>query len=60
MEAGRQLGLKSHFVLTVDDVVVQLVPVSGCSFEEEVFQLLCSTMRHYVRSVVSGVPVCYV
>ena len=61
MEAGCQLGLKSHFVLTVDDVVVQLVPACGCSDEEEVFQLLCSTMRYYVRSVVAtGVPICYV
>ena len=60
MEAGRQLGLKSHFVLTVNDVVVQLVPVCGCSYEEGVFQLFCSTMNYYVRSVVvSGVPICY-
>ena len=61
METGRQLGLEIHFVLTVDDVVVQLIPVCGCWYEEGVFQLLCSTMRYYVRSVVvSGVPICYV
>ena len=60
MEAGRQLGLKSHFVLTVDDAVVQLVPVCGCSYEEGVFQFLCSTMRYCIRCVVvSGVPICY-
>ena len=53
MEAGRQLGLKSHFVLTVDHVVVQLLPVCGCSDEEGVFHLSCSTMRFYVRSVVA-------
>ena len=59
MEAGRQLGLKSHFVLTVDNVV-QLVPVRGCSYEG-VFQLFCSTMNYHARSVVvSGVPICYV
>ena len=36
MEAGRQLGLKSHSVLTVDDDV-QLFPVCGCLYEEGVF-----------------------
>ena len=43
MEVGHQLGLKSHFVLTVDDGVVQLVPVCSCLYEEGVFQLLCRT-----------------
>ena len=51
MEAGCRRGLKSDFVLTVDDVV-QLVPVCGCLSEEGVVQVLCSTMRHCVCSVV--------
>ena len=35
MEAGRQLGLKSHFILSADDIVVQLVPVCGCYMKKE-------------------------